>query len=60
MLPVMRHPKVAAEPPLKHGRVLLGALGLLIFLLTFTPKPFYDASLMHLLHLEPSQMMRIN
>jgi hypothetical protein len=49
MLPAMRHPNVAPEPPLKPGRMLLGALGLLIFLLSFTPTPFYQHSLMHFL-----------
>jgi len=53
MIPAMRHPNVPVEPELKSGRLLLGAIGLIIFLLTFTPVPFYDNSLMHFLHLDP-------
>ncbi|HEY3706906.1 MAG TPA: site-2 protease family protein [Terracidiphilus sp.] len=53
MLPAMRHPKVPMDEPLSGGRMLLGLVGLVILLLTFTPVPFYDASLMHLLHFDP-------
>lgn len=53
MIPAMRHPNVPPEPALKRGRALLGVLGLAVFLLTFTPTPFYDSSLMHFLHLNP-------
>ncbi len=53
MLPAMRHPKVSVEPRLSRGRIALGVIGLAIFLLTFTPTPFYDNSLLHLMHLAP-------
>jgi membrane-associated protease RseP (regulator of RpoE activity) len=53
LLPVMRHPKVPAEEPLSRSRLLLGLVGLAILLLTFTPVPFSDGSLMHLLHIDP-------
>lgn len=45
LLPVMRHPRVAAEPPLTRGRALLGGVGLAILVLSFTPTPFLDNSL---------------
>jgi len=53
MLPGMRHPNVSVEPKLNPGRILLGVIGMVIFLLTFTATPFYDASLMHFLHPDP-------
>jgi membrane-associated protease RseP (regulator of RpoE activity) len=53
MLPALRHPKVPAEEPLSKSRLLLGVVGLIILLLTFTPVPFYDASLMHLMGIDP-------
>ena len=53
MIPAMRHPKVPLESGLHQGRVVLGIVGILIFLLTFTPTPFYDNSLMHFLHPDP-------
>ncbi len=46
LIPAMRHPRVPIEPKLSHGRLLLGIIGIAIFLLTFTPTPFYDNSLM--------------
>lgn len=49
LIPAMRHPRVGSEAPLSRGRVVLGVIGLLVFLLTFTPTPFYDNSLMHFL-----------
>ena len=49
LIPAMRHPRVTAEAKLSRGRILLGILGLAVFLLTFTPTPFYDSSLMHFL-----------
>ena len=48
--PRMRHPKVPVEPELSRGRVLLAFVGLLILLLSFTPMPFHDSSLLALLH----------
>ncbi len=47
LVPAMRHPKVAADPPLTRKRIVLGVVGLAIFLLTFTAMPFYKNSLMH-------------
>jgi membrane-associated protease RseP (regulator of RpoE activity) len=48
LIPAMRHPNVPLQPGLKRGRVFLGMIGLAMLLLTFTPTPFYDSSLMHL------------
>ena len=53
MIPAMRHPKVPIESGLSRGRFILGIVGILIFLLTFTPTPFYDSSLMHVFHIDP-------
>jgi len=52
MVPAMRHPKVAIDPDLSRGRLVLAVIGLAIFLLTFTPTPFYDSSLMHFFHVD--------
>jgi membrane-associated protease RseP (regulator of RpoE activity) len=48
MIPAMRHPKVPIEPGLSRRRLVLGVVGLAIFLLTFTSTPFSHNSLMHL------------
>lgn len=53
MVPAMRHPKVAVAPELSRGRLVLGVIGLVIFLLTFTPTPFYNNSLMHFFQHDP-------
>jgi membrane-associated protease RseP (regulator of RpoE activity) len=53
MIPAMRHPKVPVETRLSRGRLVLGIIGIAIFLLTFTPTPFYDNSLMHFMHMDP-------
>ena len=53
MVPGLRHPIVPPDPGLKRGRLVLAILGLLLFLLTFTIRPFYDNSLMHFLHPDP-------
>jgi membrane-associated protease RseP (regulator of RpoE activity) len=53
MIPAMRHPKVPIAPQLSQGRLTLAVIGLAIFLLTFTPTPFYDSSLMHFFHIDP-------
>lgn len=45
LIPFMRHPSVPLQPQLGRSRLILGAIGLLVFLLTFTPTPFYDSSL---------------
>jgi membrane-associated protease RseP (regulator of RpoE activity) len=47
LIPVMRHPQVPMDPAPTRGRIVLGAIGLAIFLLTFTTMPFYDNSLIH-------------
>jgi hypothetical protein len=52
MIPAMRHPKVNVEPELSRGRVALALIGLAIFLLTFSPTPFYNSSLMHFFHID--------
>jgi membrane-associated protease RseP (regulator of RpoE activity) len=51
LIPAMRHPRVPLGSGLSRGRVLLGAAGMAIFLLTFTPVPFSHASLQHFLRL---------
>ena len=48
MIPAMRHPKVPIEPGLSRRRLVLGVVGLAIFLLTFTSTQFSHNSLMHL------------
>ena len=53
LIPVMRHPQVPAESSLSRGRLALGVIGIVIFLLTFTPTPFGDNSLMHFLNVDP-------
>jgi len=53
LIPAMRHPNVPAEPAPTRGRVVLGIIGLLLFLLTYTSMPFYDNSLMHFFHIDP-------
>jgi hypothetical protein len=45
MIPAMRHPRVPIRPRLSRSRLALGLVGFAIFLLTFTPTPFYDNSL---------------
>ena len=52
LIPAMRHPRVSLEPRLNTGRLVLGIVGILILVLTFTPTPFYDNSLMHFLNLD--------
>ncbi len=47
MIPAMRHPRVPIMPRLSRGRLALGIVGMAIFLLTFTPTPFYDNSLIN-------------
>jgi len=53
LVPAMRHPKIPVQKELHAGRMVLGFIGILIFLLTFTPTPFYDNSLMHFFHVDP-------
>jgi len=58
LIPAMRHPRVAEEPRLDRGRMLLGAIGLGLLLLTFTARPFYDNSLLHLLGIDLLRTVR--
>lgn len=58
LIPALRHPKVPVEPPLSPGRAVLGLLGLAVFVLTFTPTPFYDNSLLQLLNIAPFAFAR--
>jgi len=44
---------VPVAPDLSRGRLTLAVIGLAIFLLTFTPTPFYNSSLMHFLPFDP-------
>lgn len=53
LIPAMRHPRISAETTLSRRRLFLGLAGVAIFLLTFTPTPFYDGSLMNLLQIDP-------
>ena len=52
LLPAMRHPTVPNFFALSRARKVLGVIGIAIFLLTFTPTPFHDNSLLSLLHIE--------
>lgn len=58
LIPAMRHPRVAEENGLSRGRMVMGIAGIVIFLLTFTPVPFYNNSLMHLLNIAPFRAVR--
>jgi hypothetical protein len=49
LIPVMRHPKVPLHTELSPARTALGVLGAFPFLLTFTPTPFHNNSLMDFL-----------
>ena len=53
LIPALRHPKVPIDSGLSPGRAVLGILGLALFVLTFTPTPFYDNSLLQLLNIDP-------
>lgn len=50
LIPAMRHPNVSVETGLTRRRLILGIVGFVILLLTFTPTPFYDSSLINVLH----------
>jgi membrane-associated protease RseP (regulator of RpoE activity) len=52
LLPAMRHPNVPNFFALSRRRKALGVVGIAIFLLAFTPTPFYDNSLLQLLALD--------
>ena len=53
LIPAMRHPRVPAETTLSRSRMVLGVVGIVIFLLTFTPRPFDNNSLMQLMGMNP-------
>jgi membrane-associated protease RseP (regulator of RpoE activity) len=52
LIPALRHPKVPLDRHLSPARAFLGILGIAIFLLTVTPTPFYDNSLLHFLNMD--------
>jgi len=58
LAPAMRHPKVPWQGGLHRGRVILGVVGIVIFALTFTLTPFYDNSLLQILHVDPLHLGR--
>jgi len=54
LLPRMNHPKLLDEQSeLSPARRVIGCLGLVILLLSLTPAPFYNASLLAMVHLNP-------
>jgi len=53
MIPAMRHPRVPVDTKLSRGRMALGVIGIALFVLTFTPTPFENSSLMHFMHADP-------
>ena len=53
LIPALRHPKVPIDSGLSPSRAILGVCGLILFVLTFTPTPFYDNSLLQLLNVDP-------
>ncbi len=50
LIPALRHPKTPLDTRLSPGRAFLGAVGAALFLLTFTPTPFHENSLLYFLH----------
>lgn len=50
LVPAMRHPTVAVEPPLNRKRQLLAGIVLLVAVLSFTTSPFSNNSLLDLIH----------
>jgi len=56
LVPAMRHPQVPLDPELSRGRLVLGAIGLAIFLLTFTAMPFSGNSLLHFFGFDPMRI----
>jgi hypothetical protein len=52
LIPAMRHPKIPLDSSLSRSRLVLGIIGIAVFMLTFTLTPFADSSLLHLLHLK--------
>lgn len=52
LIPAMRHPNVPLEPTPTRGRIVLGVVGIVLFLATFTPMPFSNNSLLHFFGLD--------
>jgi len=50
LIPAMRHPRVPIDQPLDRKRLLLSAISLAIFALTFSAAPFASSSILHYLH----------
>jgi membrane-associated protease RseP (regulator of RpoE activity) len=50
LIPALRHPRVPLDTQLSPSRAFLGIVGVALFLLTFTPTPFHDNSLIHFLN----------
>jgi hypothetical protein len=55
LIPALRHPKVSEVTGLSPTRAILGVCGLILFVLTFTPTPFYDNSLLQLFNIDSFQ-----
>jgi membrane-associated protease RseP (regulator of RpoE activity) len=49
LIPAMRHPRVPTEQPLNRRHLLLSALALAIFVLTFSAEPFAGSSILEYL-----------
>lgn len=58
LIPALRHPKVSEVARLSPTRAILGVCGFILFVLTFTPTPFYDNSLLQLLNVDPFALPR--
>jgi hypothetical protein len=58
LVPAMRHPQVPHDPVLTRGRFVFGAIGLAIFVLTFTAMPFSGNSLLHFFGFHPFHFAR--
>jgi hypothetical protein len=52
LIPALRHPDIPVAPRLSRRRIALAWIGLAVFLLSFTPTPFYDNSLLHFFHVD--------
>jgi membrane-associated protease RseP (regulator of RpoE activity) len=47
LIPALRHPKIPLYTRLSPSRALLGIVGVALFVLTFTPTPFHENSLLY-------------
>jgi membrane-associated protease RseP (regulator of RpoE activity) len=50
MMPSLRHPKIARQPPLNSSHTISILVGILLLLLTLMPQPFAHSSLLNFLH----------